>query len=155
VYKLIIEEKTYHCHPSESVLDALLQQNVNISFACKKGTYHSCMVRSPYNLPPEAAQVGLKKTLKDFNYFLACLCHPEQNMDLGVQFLRHPLTRATWESYAEIRDSVTGFFFDGFESSSMTVLDSIRGLILAMVPTGDGQNHRGKRAGEKNRGIRG
>ena len=47
---------------------------------------------------------------------------------LCVRFLRHPLTRATREGYSEIRDSVTGFFFDGFES----VLASIRGLNLAM-----------------------
>ena len=53
-------------------------------------------------------------------------------MDLGVRFLRHPVTRATRESYSETRDSFTGFFFDGFDSFSMTVLDSVRGLILAM-----------------------
>ena len=45
-------------------------------------------------------------------------------MDLSVRFLRHPVTRATRESYSEISYSFTGFFFDGF--------DSIRGLILAM-----------------------
>ena len=46
--------------------------------------------------------------------------------------MRHPVTRATRESYSGISDSVTGFFFDGLESSLMTVLDSIIGLILAM-----------------------
>ena len=48
--------------------------------------------------------------------------------DLGVRFLRHPVTRATRDSYSGISDSVTGFFFVGFDS----VLDSIGGLILAM-----------------------
>jgi len=80
VYKLTIGEKTYYCQPGESVLDTFLRENVNISFACKKGTCHSCIVRSPNILPPESAQVGLKNTLKKLNHFLACLCHPEQNM---------------------------------------------------------------------------
>jgi ferredoxin len=78
--KLTIEEKTYSCQPDETVLDALLREQVNISFACKKGTCHSCMVRSLDTLPPEAAQIGLKNTLKKHNHFLACLCRPEQDM---------------------------------------------------------------------------
>jgi NAD(P)H-flavin reductase/ferredoxin len=78
--KLTIEEKTYSCQPDETVLDALLREHVNISYACKKGTCHSCMVRSPNILPPEAAQIGLKNTLKKHNHFLACLCRPEQDM---------------------------------------------------------------------------
>ncbi len=36
MYKLTIEEKTYSCQPDETVLDALLRENVNISYACKK-----------------------------------------------------------------------------------------------------------------------
>jgi len=36
MYKLTIEDKTYSCQPDETVLDALLRENVNISYACKK-----------------------------------------------------------------------------------------------------------------------
>ena len=80
MYKLTLEEKTYTCRPDETVLDALLRENVTISYVCKKGSCHSCMVRSPDILPPVAAQAGLKNTLKKRNHFLACLCHPEQDM---------------------------------------------------------------------------
>jgi NAD(P)H-flavin reductase/ferredoxin len=80
MYKLTIEDKTYTCQHNESVLDALLRQNVNISYACKKGTCHGCLVRSPDKVPPEAAQAGLKNTQKNRNYFLACQCLPEQDM---------------------------------------------------------------------------
>jgi len=52
------------------VLDALLRENVNISYACKKGTCHGCIVRSLDILPPEAAQAGLKNTLKNTIIFL-------------------------------------------------------------------------------------
>lgn len=81
---LTIEKKTYSCQPDETVLDALLRGNVNISYACKKGSCHSCMVRCLNGAPPETAQVGLKSTLKAHHHFLACLCHPEQDMTLKL-----------------------------------------------------------------------
>lgn len=80
MYTLTIEDNTYFCQPHETVLDTLLRENIAISYACKKGTCHSCIVCSSDILPPEAAQTGLKNTQKKHNYFLACLCHPEQDM---------------------------------------------------------------------------
>jgi len=38
MYKLTISDHTYFCQPDETVLDALLREDVNISYACKKGT---------------------------------------------------------------------------------------------------------------------
>ncbi|MEQ1636585.1 MAG: 2Fe-2S iron-sulfur cluster-binding protein [Methylococcales bacterium] len=81
---LTIEDKTYICQADETVLDALLRENVNIPYACKKGTCHSCIVQSPSTLPPEAAQAGLKNTQKKQRYFLACQCHPEQDMAIKL-----------------------------------------------------------------------
>lgn len=80
MYTLTIEENTYSCLADETVLDTLLREEVNVAYACKKGTCHSCMLRSPDTPPPEASQLGLKNTLKKRNYFLACLCHPEHDM---------------------------------------------------------------------------
>lgn len=77
---IMIGDKHYACQPGETVLDTLLRENINISFACKKGTCHSCLVRSADVQPPENAQTGLKNTLKKQNYFLACQCRPEQDM---------------------------------------------------------------------------
>ena len=84
MYKLTIEKAFYACHPDETVLDALLRENVTISHACKKGTCHSCMIRSIDIAPSEASQAGLKDTLKKHNYFLACLCHPERDMTIKL-----------------------------------------------------------------------
>lgn len=81
--KLTIEESIYTCQPKETVLDALLRQDVNISFACKKGTCHSCMIRSTEPVPV-IAQNGLKDTLKMQNFFLACQCIPEQDMEIKL-----------------------------------------------------------------------
>ena len=95
MYKLTIEEQTYGCRPDETVLDALIREHVTISYACKKGSCHSCMVRSPHTVPPEASQAGLKNTLQKQNHFLACLCHPEQNMVIKLPKLSEFYTEGT------------------------------------------------------------
>lgn len=84
MYTLTIDQINYACQPEETVLDALLRENINLSFACKKGTCHSCMVRSTDVTPPPAAQSGLKNTLIKQNYFLACQCYPEQDMQIRL-----------------------------------------------------------------------
>jgi len=78
--KLTIGETNYNCESDETVLDALLKQNLDISFACKKGVCHSCMLRSMDTPPPLEAQQGLKDTLQAQGYFLSCLCKPEKDM---------------------------------------------------------------------------
>lgn len=80
MFKITVEENSYSCQPNETVLDVLVRENINISFACRKGTCHSCMVRSLDAPPPPASQAGLKDTLKSHHHFLACQCHPEQDM---------------------------------------------------------------------------
>jgi NAD(P)H-flavin reductase/ferredoxin len=84
MYTLTIDQKNYTCHTDETVLDTLLRENINLSYACKKGTCHSCMVRSVVGIPPNAAQAGLKNTLKKQNYFLACQCYPDQDMTIRL-----------------------------------------------------------------------
>ncbi|NOQ17205.1 MAG: 2Fe-2S iron-sulfur cluster binding domain-containing protein [Methyloprofundus sp.] len=82
--ELIIDNKSYTCAANETVLDALLREEVEVSYSCKKGTCQSCMMRSTGNAPPEVAQKGLKDTQKKQSYFLACLCMPEQDMEIRL-----------------------------------------------------------------------
>lgn len=84
MFTLTIDQNNFACQPDETVLDALLRENINLSFACKKGTCHSCMVRSADVTPPPSAQSGLKNTLIKQNYFLACQCYPEQDMHIKL-----------------------------------------------------------------------
>ncbi|NOR80176.1 MAG: 2Fe-2S iron-sulfur cluster binding domain-containing protein, partial [Methyloprofundus sp.] len=82
--QLTLGEKSYTCQPDESVLDTLIREEVDISYACQQGTCHSCLTRSVNQMPPETAQKGLKSTQKQQKYFLACLCHPEQDMQIKL-----------------------------------------------------------------------
>lgn len=82
--KISIGEKKYTCQAEETILDALLRQDVDVPYSCKKGTCHSCMLRSLDIKPSEKAQSGLKDTQKAQNYFLSCCCLPEQDMTVEL-----------------------------------------------------------------------
>ncbi len=84
MYKLTIAGQQYACRPQETVLDALLREKVDIPHGCRQGVCQSCIVRSPDVAPPAQAQKGLKDTQKKQNHFLACLCHPEQDMVVAM-----------------------------------------------------------------------
>lgn len=82
--KLTIEDRQIDCLPGESVLDALLREQVDIPYACREGNCQSCMIRSEQGTPPPAAQRGLKDVLQHQNYFLACLCMPHEDMAISI-----------------------------------------------------------------------
>jgi len=93
--KLTLGEQSYTCQTDETVLDTLLREEVDIAYACKQGTCHSCLVRSVDEAPPEAAQKGLKETQKRQKYFFACLCRPEQDMNIRLPDQSEIYTQAT------------------------------------------------------------
>jgi NAD(P)H-flavin reductase/ferredoxin len=68
--------RRYDCAPGESVLDALLRQGVEVAHSCRSGACLTCLLRAAAGAPPEAAQRGLRPTLRDQGYFLACQCRP-------------------------------------------------------------------------------
>ncbi len=81
---LKIGENTYDCNPDETVLDALLRQDVEVPHVCKKGTCHSCMLQCTEGEPSKKSQADLKETLQSQNYFLSCLCIPKESMSLKL-----------------------------------------------------------------------
>ncbi|MDO9105389.1 MAG: FAD-binding oxidoreductase [Methylovulum sp.] len=84
-------ESNVACLANETVLDALLKANIPIPYGCRQGVCQSCLMRSLDVTPPVAAQIGIKDTLQKQNYFLACCCHPEQDMTVSL-----PDQQDTW-----------------------------------------------------------
>ncbi len=72
MYTLTIDQNKYVCQFGDSVLDALLRENINLSFACKKGTCHSCMIRSADVTPPTSSPIRVKEHLNK-SELLSCL----------------------------------------------------------------------------------
>lgn len=81
---LTINGATFASLADETVLDTLLRENISIPNGCHQGVCQSCLMRSIDTPPPVSAQIGLKNTLQKQNYFLACLCHPEQDMTVAL-----------------------------------------------------------------------
>jgi ferredoxin-NADP reductase/ferredoxin len=65
-----------------SVLDCLTAQGVPVPSSCRSGVCQTCLMRAVGGEVPEQAQVGLKATLAAQNYFMACSCYPEQDIEV-------------------------------------------------------------------------
>ncbi len=79
--KIIHGGQSYECG-DQSVLDCLTAQGVSVPSSCHSGLCQTCMLQAVDGKVPEKAQEGLKPTLVAQNYFLACVCHPEQDIEV-------------------------------------------------------------------------
>lgn len=90
---LIFEKNHYQRNPEETVLDCLTRHGVSVPHSCKSGVCQSCLLRAVKSEPPAAAQHGLKDSLKQQRYFLACACQPEGDFEAtlsGPELIRLP-----------------------------------------------------------------
>ncbi len=67
----------------DTVLTVLVREGVEVPNACRAGHCHACLVRG--DDPPPAAQRGLKPTLVQQGYFLACQARPERDLCVHAQ----------------------------------------------------------------------
>ena len=77
-------KQTFETENNETVLNTLLRNNMQVPYGCKAGVCQCCLMRSLDNVPPEKSQVGLKDNQQKQNYFLACLCEPENDMTVAL-----------------------------------------------------------------------
>lgn len=73
--------QSYECG-EQSVLDCLTAQGVPIPSGCRSGVCHSCLMCAVEGAVPEKAQAGLRPTLVAQNYFLACSCYPQEDIEV-------------------------------------------------------------------------
>ncbi|MGH7888473.1 MAG: 2Fe-2S iron-sulfur cluster-binding protein, partial [Candidatus Binatia bacterium] len=81
--KLLLDGRIYDCRPGETVLDALLRQNVAVPNVCRNQVCLTCMMRSLSGSPPEASQTNINDNLRTQHFFLACGCRPERDMEIA------------------------------------------------------------------------
>jgi CDP-4-dehydro-6-deoxyglucose reductase, E3 len=82
----------YELTPGESVLEGLARHGVALPAVCQAGACHSCLLRAEAGDPGGAGQRGLKPSLAELGYFLACLARPLS--DLAVAASREAATDA-------------------------------------------------------------
>jgi ferredoxin-NADP reductase/ferredoxin len=73
--------QSYECGDG-SVLDCLTAQGIPVPSSCHSGICQTCLMRAIDGELPERAQAGLKPTLAAQNYFMACSCYPEQDIEV-------------------------------------------------------------------------
>src|SRR5665647_726588 len=79
--KVIYGGQSYECGVN-SVLDCLTAQGVPVPSSCHSGVCQTCLMRAVDGEVPEKAKAGLKPTLAAQNYFMACSCYPEQDIEV-------------------------------------------------------------------------
>ncbi len=79
---IVVGGRAYECPPGATLLEGLEAHGVPMRSSCRAGSCQSCMVRAVSGDVPEAAQVGLKATLRARNYLLACVCRPTGDMEI-------------------------------------------------------------------------
>jgi len=68
-----------------SVLDCLVANGHDIPHACRAGVCQGCLMRAARGAVPARAQSGLRDTLVEQGYFLACQCHPEEPLEASLE----------------------------------------------------------------------
>ena len=76
------DKQPYVCEDGETVLQCLTRHGVSIPSSCESGVCQTCLMRGIQGRPPAAAQQGLKDTLQAQHYFMACVCEPEEDMEV-------------------------------------------------------------------------
>lgn len=85
--QIYYKNSNYKLNENESVLDCLLRENEEILYSCKSGVCQSCLMQAIDGEVPGKSQIGLKSSLKQQKFFLACQCYPEK--DLTIQNIDH------------------------------------------------------------------
>lgn len=78
------EGRSYVTEGDETVLDCLLRHGVSVSYGCQAGACQSCLMQAVDGAPSSASQKGLKDTQKFDKQFLACLCHPQTDLEVAI-----------------------------------------------------------------------
>ena len=104
--KLTVGNQSYPVKDGDSVLTTLLSNDINIPYACQQGIYQSCLMRSPKQAPPSDAQIGLSDTQQARHCFLACQCHPTEDMTLEIEASGQDFVPVTVKSIQALSDDV-------------------------------------------------
>jgi len=71
--------------PDESVLDVLIRHKKAPNFQCQKGVCHSCILQATKGTVPKRASENLLIKYQGKGYFLACLCYPDEDLDIRMK----------------------------------------------------------------------
>lgn len=84
VPKIFLDDKQFSLVADETLLDCLLRNEQDISYACRSGVCQSCLIKVTRGAVDEKASAGLKDTLRADGYVLACQCVPDNDLVIAM-----------------------------------------------------------------------
>ncbi len=79
--RLTYEGNPIPLEPGQTVLDAAHASGIDLPCSCRNGVCQSCLVKAePGTTPPPGSQKGLKPSLTQRGYFLACVARPTEDL---------------------------------------------------------------------------
>jgi NAD(P)H-flavin reductase len=136
----------YDCRAGETVLDALLRQDVDASYSCRNGICLTCIMQCRDGAPPADSQKGIKDTLRLQGHFLPCLCTPRENLDCEPPNHGEIYGRATFREIEQLSPSIcrvilepaTPLYYRAGQFINLRRADGmVRSYSLASVPALD------------------
>lgn len=104
--KLVLNGHVAESQPGETVLKALLRSGISVGHSCLAGACQSCLLRATDGAPDSRGQVGLRDSLKERGYFLACVTPAASDLTLTTASDDGLQVAATIVETAKISDSV-------------------------------------------------
>lgn len=126
------EGRNADVRPHETVLDAFVRQGLPLSFSCKAGSCHRCMLRATQGPVPDEASRRLPAHLQDKGYLLACQCRPVADMTLAAPLASDQVTDAV---LLAVRPAQPGSLWLQFETAR--ALDARPGQWLQVIRPGE------------------
>jgi len=74
----------YALADGENVLSGLLRHGVSLNHSCRAGVCGSCMMKATAGSIPPRAQSSLKDSWKARGYFMACVCVPDEDLEVAA-----------------------------------------------------------------------
>ncbi len=104
--QLKYKDTVYTVPDGSSVLDTLLDNGEDIPNSCRAGACQTCLMQATHGKVPAAAQNGLKDTHKAKNFFLACSCVPQDDMEVCLPDVEKLKFAATVTEKNKLSDNV-------------------------------------------------
>jgi len=144
---ITFEGHTYDCKQDETVLECLTRHGLLIPSSCLAGACQTCLSKAVKGKPTAESQKGLKDTLVAQGYFLACVCKPQEDIemavanvaggDVGVTVVEKQMLN---ESVMRLRlscDDPLDYIAGQFVNVKHPVTELVRSYSLASLPSDD------------------
>ncbi len=103
--RLTIGRRDLSLDPGETVLQALGRHGINLPSACRSGICQACLIRAVRGNPGAGSRTGLRDSLADRGFFLACMARPRDDLTVALAG-DEVYTPASVQSVVPITDSV-------------------------------------------------